>query len=205
MLGRPALPLLNDPYYKTIGIGTRIFLGGGIGYVAWHGTQHNPSVGRKDNGVPQAPAGTLALIGDLKGMSPKWLVGTSFQGYGVTLTVGVGIPIPILNEDICRYTAVSDRDIWTQIVDYSEAYPQGKPGSLGETNYEELKSGRIKVKGKDVPTAPLSSYPKAVEIAKTLRDWIKKGEFLLSEPVASLPSADSGYTFKPLKERPIKE
>ena len=24
-------PLLNDPYYKTIGVGTRIFLGGGIG------------------------------------------------------------------------------------------------------------------------------------------------------------------------------
>lgn len=198
-------PLLNDPYYKTIGIGTRVFLGGGTGYVAWHGTQHNPSVTRKDNGVPQAPAGTLALIGDLKGMSPKWLVGTSFQGYGVTLTVGVGIPIPILNEEICRYTAVSDKDIWAQIVDYSEAYPQGKPGGLGETNYEELKSGRIKVKGKDVPTAPLSSYPKAVEIARTLKDWIKKGEFLLTEPVAPLPSAGSGYTFKSLRERPVKE
>ena len=35
-------PLLKDPYYKTIGIGTRIFLGGGIGYVAWPGTQFNP-------------------------------------------------------------------------------------------------------------------------------------------------------------------
>jgi uncharacterized protein (DUF39 family) len=31
-------PLFNDPYYKTIGIGTRIFLGGGIGYVVWQGT-----------------------------------------------------------------------------------------------------------------------------------------------------------------------
>jgi len=41
------LPLINDPYYKTIGIGSRIFLGGGIGYVAWDGTQHNPHV-KKD-------------------------------------------------------------------------------------------------------------------------------------------------------------
>ena len=34
-------PLLNDPYYKTIGIGTRIFLGGGIGLrgLAGHAAQ----------------------------------------------------------------------------------------------------------------------------------------------------------------------
>ncbi|MBL7068379.1 MAG: homocysteine biosynthesis protein [Candidatus Omnitrophica bacterium] len=198
-------PLLNDPYYKTIGIGTRVFLGGGVGYIVWHGTQHNPGVKRKGNGVPQVPAGTLALLGDLKNMSPKYLVGTSFQGYGVTLTIGIGIPIPILNEEICRYTAVSDKEIWAQIVDYGQDYPQGKSGSLGEVNYEELKSGTIKVQGRDVPTAPLSSYPKALEIAKTLKEWIKKGDFLLVEPAAGLPSADSGYAFKPLKERPIKE
>ncbi|MBU1061988.1 MAG: homocysteine biosynthesis protein, partial [Candidatus Omnitrophica bacterium] len=107
-------PLLNDPYYKTIGIGTKIFLGGGVGYVAWQGTQHAPTVKRKQNGIPQAPAGTLAVIGDLKGMSPEYLVGTTFQGYGVTLTVGIGVPIPILNEEICKFTAVKDKDIWTQ-------------------------------------------------------------------------------------------
>jgi len=199
-------PLLNDPHYKTVGIGTKIFLGGGEGYVAWYGTQHNPGVKRKDNGVPQAPAGTIAVMGDLKKMSPKYLVGTSFQGYGVTLTVGLGIPIPILNEEICQYTAVRDKDLWAQVADYSEAYPQGKPGGgLGEANYEQLKSGTIKIKGKDVPTAPLSSYSKAVEIANTLKKWIEKGDFTLTEAVGSLPSADSGYKFKPLNERPIKD
>ncbi len=36
-------PLLKDPYFRTIGIGTRIFFGwGGKGYVVWHGTQHAP-------------------------------------------------------------------------------------------------------------------------------------------------------------------
>ena len=35
-------PLLNDPEYRTIGIGTRVFIGGAQGYVAWEGTQHNP-------------------------------------------------------------------------------------------------------------------------------------------------------------------
>ncbi|MFH1578061.1 MAG: homocysteine biosynthesis protein [Candidatus Omnitrophota bacterium] len=196
-------PLLNDPHYKTIGIGTRIFLGGGVGYVVWHGTQHNPTVKRKDNGVPQAPAGTLAVLGDLKQMSPEWLRGVSMQGYGVTLGVGVGIPIPILNEEICRYTAVKDEDIWAQVVDYSHAYPQGKKESLGEVNYAQLKSGKITVKGQEVPTGNLSSYSKAVEIAEELKSWIKKGNFLLAEPVAYLPGADTGYSFKPLKERPI--
>jgi len=198
-------PLLNDPYYKTIGIGTKIFLGGGIGYVAWQGTQHNPSVKRKDNGLPIAPAGTLAVIGDLKQMKPEWLVGTSFQGYGVTLTVGIGIPIPILNEEICKYTAVKDEDIVTQIVDYNNAYPNFIAGSLGEINYAQLKSGNISVQGKKVPTGNLSSYSKAVEIAETLKDWISKGNLFLSEPVGYLPSSESGYSFKPLKERSFKE
>jgi len=198
-------PLLNDPYYKTIGIGTRLFLGGGIGYVAWHGTQHNPDVLRSDNGVPRRGAGTLAVIGDLKQMSPRWLVGTSMLGYGSTLTVGIGVPIPILSEEILRYTAVKDEDIFAAIVDYSEAYPQRGSDIVGEVSYGELKSGRISVKGKQVPTASLSSYPRAVEIASMLKDWIIKGEFLLSEPVAPLPGVKEGITFKPLKERPIEE
>lgn len=46
-------PLLNDPHYKTIGLGTKIFLGGEIGYVAWHGTQHSPTVKRKETGIPR--------------------------------------------------------------------------------------------------------------------------------------------------------
>ena len=197
-------PLLKDPHYKTIGIGTKIFLGGGVGYVAWQGTQHSPTVKRKDTGIPQAPAGTLAVIGDLKQMSPDYLVGTTFQGYGVTLTVGIGVPIPILNEEICKYAAVKDEDIWTQIIDYSEAYPNYIPGSLGEVNYAQLKSGKITVKGEEVPTGALSSYSKAVEIAEKLKGSIKDGEFLLTEPVAQIPGVESGVSFKALKERPIE-
>src|SRR3974377_1796220 len=104
-------PLLNDPYYRTVGVGTRIFLGGGEGFVVNHGTQHNPGVRRSAVGVPQVPAGTLAVTGNLKNMSPRWLKGASFTGYGVTLTLGLGIPIPILNEEILGFTAVTDADI----------------------------------------------------------------------------------------------
>ncbi|MFH0762882.1 MAG: homocysteine biosynthesis protein [Candidatus Omnitrophota bacterium] len=198
-------PLLKDPYYRTIGIGTRIFLGGGIGYVAWQGTQHNPGAPRSENGTPKSPAGTIAVIGDLKQMKPQWLVGTSMFGYGVSLIVGIGVPIPVLNEETIKFAAASDDQIYTQIVDYSSSYPQGAGGSLGEVNYTQLKSGKIAVGGRQVPTGNLSSYSKAREIAEELKAWIKKGDFCLSEPVASLPGVESGYAFRPLKERPITE
>jgi L-aspartate semialdehyde sulfurtransferase len=198
-------PLLNDPYYKTIGIGTKIFLGGGIGYVAWQGTQFNPTTARAENGVPKGGAGTLAVIGDLKQMSPRWLVGTSMLGYGPTLTVGIGVPIPILSEEILQYTTVTDDQIIGTIVDYSDAYPNRRNESVGEVTYAQLKSGKVTVQGKKVPTASLSSYPRAVEIANTLKDWIKAGKFELTQPVASLPGVESGVTFKPLNERPIAQ
>ncbi|MDI6793236.1 MAG: homocysteine biosynthesis protein [bacterium] len=194
-------PLLNDPLYLTIGLGTRIFLGGGTGYVVWQGTQHNPGVLRGENDVPRTLAGTLALLGDLKLMKPEWLRGVSITGYGVTLAVGIGVPIPILNEKICRYTAVKDEEIYTQVVDYS--YPPTREGSLAEVNYAQLKSGQIIVDGKEVATGGISSYVKAREIARTLKEWITKGEFLLTEPVQNLPSIDSDISFKPLKERPL--
>lgn len=198
-------PLLNDPYYKTTGIGTRIFLGGGTGYITWHGTQHNPHAPRSENGVPRQSAGTLAVIGDLKQMSPRWLVGTSMLGYGCTLTVGIGVPIPILSEEILNYTTVTDDQILAAVIDYSDAYPNFKPDILAEVSYAQLKSGKITVQGKEVPTASLSSYPRAVEIAATLKEWILKGEFQLTEPVAPLPGIESDITFKPLNERPIED
>ena len=196
-------PLLNDPFYKTIGLGTRIFLGGGVGYVVWNGTQHNPGVQRTAGGVPRSPAGTLAVMGDLKGMSPAWLKGASFTGYGATMTVGIGIPIPVLNEEVFRHTLVKDEEIVSQIVDYSQSYPQVQPGSLGEVNYRELRSGSITINGKQVPTGGISSYAKAREIAQLLKRWIGEGAFLLSEPVAGLPSAESGVSCKLLNERPL--
>jgi uncharacterized protein (DUF39 family) len=136
-------------------------------------------------------------------MKSGWLIGISMLGYGCTLTVGIGIPIPILNEEILHYATVSDADIFAPIVDYSEDYSQRKPDILGEVSYADLKSGHIKLQGKDVPTASLSSYPKAVEIANILKGWIERGKFLLTEPIAPLPGIESGITFKPLEERPV--
>ncbi|MBW1990136.1 MAG: homocysteine biosynthesis protein [Deltaproteobacteria bacterium] len=182
-------PLMNDPQYRTIGVGTRIFLGGGQGHVAWHGTQHNPGVERTGLGVPTKPAGTLWVMGDLKTMDPEWLRGVSILGYGTSLAVGLGIPIPLLDEDMARQTAVTDEDIVTQIVDYSTDYPQGTGRILGRVNYAQLKSGTITIDGEEVITVPLSSIKKAREIATLLKDSISRGEFLLGEPQIPLPVA----------------
>jgi uncharacterized protein (DUF39 family) len=178
-------PLLNDPYYRTIGIGTRIFLGGGVGYVAWEGTQHNPGQNRAVNGIPTSTAGTLALIGDLKQMKREFLRAAVFDRYGISLYLGVGVPIPILDEEMLRCTAVSNREIMTTIVDYS--VPQRAKPNFGQVNYAELRSGEIEIKGKKVRTAPLSSLQVAREIAATLKSWIQQGSFTLTEPVQPLP------------------
>jgi len=180
-------PLFNDPYYQTIGLGTRIFLGGAEGYVTWHGTQHKPSAKRTSRGIPVTPAGTLWVMGDLKKMSPRWLVGVSILGYGCSLSVGLGIPIPVLNEEIAEYTGVSDEEIFTQILDYGHDYPNGISRSLGQVSYAELKSGTIQLNGVDIQTVPLSSMVRAREIATTLKEWISRGEFMLGEPQFTLP------------------
>ncbi|MCP4116019.1 MAG: hypothetical protein GY737_11560 [Desulfobacteraceae bacterium] len=175
-------PLFNDPYLKTIGLGTRIFLGGAQGYVTWQGTQHKTAVDRTPNGVPLTPAGTLFVMGDLKQMSPEWLVGQSIRGYGCSLSVGLGIPIPILNEEMVKYTAVSDEEIFTQVVDYGHDYPQAISKSYGQVSYGELKSGTIMIQGREIQTVPLSSMVRARKIAGLLKRSIEKGEFLLGEP-----------------------
>jgi uncharacterized protein (DUF39 family) len=177
-------PLMNDPYYRTLGLGTRIFLGGAQGFITWHGTQHKPETPRSPNGTPRSPAGTLMLMGDLKEMSPRWLMGASILGYGCSLVVGVGIPIPILDEEMALFTGVSDEEIVTQVKDYSFT----RQGPICEVNYAQLRSGTISVEGREVQTVPLSSYVRAKEIAETLKDWIEKGEFMLGEPQNMIPS-----------------
>lgn len=99
-------PLLNDPLYRTIGVGTRIFIGGATGYVSWRGTQFNSAAERDTNDIPKGTGGTLALIGDLKAMDTKYIRPGVFKNYGCTMYVGVGIPIPVLNTDILQACAV---------------------------------------------------------------------------------------------------
>lgn len=177
-------PLLNDPECRTIGIGTRIFLGGGTGYVAWEGTQFSTTAPVK-NGVPTRPSRSLAVIGDLRGMSPKYLRAVVFHNYGVSLAVGLGIPIPILDEEMMKAVSIRDDQIFAPVLDYSVQSRNRKV--LKEVSYAELRSGKIELFGKEVKTSSLSSYYMARKIAEELKKRIQEGEFYLSEPVAPLP------------------
>jgi uncharacterized protein (DUF39 family) len=180
-------PLLNDPDLRTIGLGTRIFLGGTQGYVTWYGTQFRTDSERNDHGVPIPNSATLTVTGDMKNMSTEFIRAAYYQKYGVSMFVGIGIPIPVLDEDIARSVSVRNRDIDTYLKDY------GSPGMpvLKTVNYEELQSGSIEIEGKKVPTAPMSSLKKARKIAELLKEQILKGEFKISEPVQSFPKNKS--------------
>ncbi len=189
-------PLMNDPFYLTVGIGTRIFLGGGVGYVVWEGTQHDPDTPRNKRGIPLTGAGTLAVMGDMKQMNPRYIRGASILGYGVSLTVGLGIPIPILNEEMAFFTSVSDREIEAYVFDYGYNYPNKIDRTIGIVNYEDLKRGHITVQSKEIPATPISSYFEAMNIAETLKQWIKEGEFLLTKPSVPLKQSKD---YEPLK------
>lgn len=185
-------PLLKDPHLRTIGIGTRIFLGGGIGYVAWEGTQYKTTPAER-NGVPVGSARSLAVIGDLRGMSPEFLQALSFTGYGISLGVGIGVPIPILDEDLMRTAVIRDDQIYAPVLDYAIQSRTRKP--IAEVSYAQLKSGTIELFGKRVKTSSLSSYYKARIIAQRLKDMIMENEFTLTQPVQPLPAE---RTVKPL-------
>ena len=93
----------------------------------------------------------------------------------------------MLNEQIARYTAISDEEIFTQIIDYGNDYPNGISKSYGRVSYAELKSGSIKLDGQEVATVPLSSIVKAREVADILKKKISQGKFMLGEPQFTLP------------------
>jgi len=181
-------PLNNDPNYYTIGTGTRIFLGGGEGYIACEGTQHSPKTG----------FGTITVYGDMKQMRPKYLRGGVLDGYGVSLYVGIGVAIPMLNEKVAKSTAVRNKDIETKVLDYGIA-SRDRP-SLRKVNYEELMSGKIDVGGHSVKTSSMSSFRIADEILGELADWIEHKEFYLTEPARRLPS-DTVFTAMSEKKR----
>jgi|SRR5450759_3039435 len=191
-------PLLNDPTYRTIGVGSRCFVAGAPGFVAWQGTQHNPNQARDEHGVPVAPSGTLAVIADLKEASREFFSAATFTKYGVSAFVGIGVPIPVLDEEIAVTLALTDADIHATVFDYG-VQRRSRP-ALGRVTYAELRSGTIEVEGRKVPTGPISSLPKARRIAAVLKEWISERGWTLSQPLMPLPQPGTQST-KPLEIR----
>ena len=184
-------PLCNDPDYEVLGVGTRILVGGAKGYIIGEGTQHEPLKKK----------GTLMVLGNLKKMRKEFLRAAVFYKYGVTLYVGISVPIPVLNEEIAKRTGVSDAEIVTEVVDYG--VPRRDRPVVRMATYEELKSGKLEIEGKEVPASPLSSFHMAKKVAEELKRQIERGEFLLTEPVARLPTVGEVKPMKQTRELPL--
>ncbi len=177
-------PLLNDPDLNLIGVGTKIFLGGGVGYVAWEGTQHFPLQKRLPNGTPLGPAATLALIGDAKQMDSRWIRGCYFTKYGPSLMLGVGVPLPVLDEEVIARCTVQDKEVVAPVMDFS--IPRRVRPTFGLVSYGQLKTGRLTIDGRTVKVAPVTSLYLSSQVAQTLKQWIEAGEFTLTEAVAPI-------------------
>jgi uncharacterized protein (DUF39 family) len=185
-------PLLNDPEFRTIGLGTRIFLGGTQGFVVWPGIQFDTSKPKNEFGIPVSNSGAIAVIGNLKEMSSEYLQAVYFDVYGVSMFVGIGIPIPILDAEMAKRVSINNSQIETTVLDYGT---EGTP-KLGQVNYEELRSGTIKIAGKEISTAPVSNLEKARKIADELKKWLQNGDFEISKPVQMFPKNTSLKSLK---------
>ena len=167
-------PISNDPHFRLIGSGVPIFLCGAQGMVVGEGTQHSPGGG----------FGTLMVTGDMKHMSQDYLRAATMTGYGVTLYVGLGIPLPVLDLDVVRATAVRDEDISVDILDY--AVPSRSRPVLRKVNYAELRSGSVELNGEEVKTSSLSSFRRARQVAAELKGWVEQGKMQLALPTRSI-------------------
>ena len=98
--------------------------------------------------------------------------------------LGVGVPLPVLNEEVLARCAVQDKDLVAPIVDFS--IPRRVRPTFGLVSYAQLKSGRITIDGKAVRTAPLASVYLSRQVAIELKQWIEAGKFTLTEPVTPI-------------------
>jgi uncharacterized protein (DUF39 family) len=181
-------PLANDPGFRVIGSGVPIFLAGAEGMVVGEGTQHSAGGG----------FGTLMVTGDMKRMRQEFLRAAVMNGYGVTLYIGVGVPIPVLDTGIVRSTAVRDEDILTDVIDYGT--PRRDRPSMATVSYADLRSGTIEIGGEAVRTSSLSSQRRARAVALELKDWVERGKMELTLPVRRL---DPAKRAKPMRETAI--
>jgi uncharacterized protein (DUF39 family) len=175
-------PLMNDPELRTIGIGTKFFFCGAEGFVAWDGTQFNSNQ-EKDTatGLPIGPAATLSLIGNLKEMKPEYIRPIVIPGYGISISLGIGFAIPVLDEQMAQAVVIRNNQIKTKLIDYAS----GK--CINIVNYKELHSGRIDISGRCIPTRTLTDTKAAENITFQLKTLIEQGKFYLTEPVRNLP------------------
>ncbi|HHN81948.1 MAG TPA: methanogenesis marker 16 metalloprotein [Methanomicrobia archaeon] len=120
-------PIENDPLLSTIGVGTRILLNGGRGYVIGQGTRSTPE---KPN---------LSVYGDLRGMESKYMGGFKTSKTPECIT-SVAVPIPV-TETTMPYLRVFDDDIELPIAEIHNRIPfaSGTYGDVWQDTDHEVR------------------------------------------------------------------
>lgn len=174
-------PLMNDPYANLIGMGTKIWIAGTAGLIVGHGSHHNPLQKRNEHGLPIGQGIILSAVADIESMNSKWIRGGFIKSYGPVLYIGIGVPLPVLNEEAAKYISVTDDKIHSTIVDFS--IPRRTKPTFGQCTYSELRTSTVIINKKPTLSAPLSSMAMAIEICNELKDTILQKNFLLSEKI----------------------
>ncbi len=115
-------PLQNDPALLTIGVGTRILLNGGIGYILGQGT-------RSSRDKPN-----ISAFADMQRMVPE-MMGGFVTSSGPECSTSVAIPIPVLDETILSQMMVTNEEIPLPVSDINDRVP------VATSHYGEVWNG----------------------------------------------------------------
>jgi len=103
-------PLQNDPGLQVIGVGTRLLLNGGTGYVMGQGTR---SSREKPN---------IAAYGDMHAMLPE-MMGGFVTSVGPECNTSVAIPIPVLDDTVLAPLRITNNRIPLPVADVRDRVP----------------------------------------------------------------------------------
>jgi len=112
-------PVQKDPGLRTIGVGTRVMLNGGTGYVTGLGTRCSP----------ERPC--LTVVADMHTMAPEYMGGFQTSA-GPEVIQTWAAPIPVLDESVLESVKILDEQIPLIITDVKGRTP------LVETTYADL-------------------------------------------------------------------
>ncbi|MCC7568978.1 MAG: methanogenesis marker 16 metalloprotein [Candidatus Methanofastidiosa archaeon] len=102
-------PIENDPSLVSIGMGTRILVNGGVGYVIGQGTRSTP-------GKPN-----MSVIADLKGMQAQYMGGFKTSKTPEVIT-SIAVPIPV-TEQTLPHLGVLDGDVSLPVGEIHDRVP----------------------------------------------------------------------------------
>ncbi|MCK9580081.1 MAG: methanogenesis marker 16 metalloprotein [Methanoregula sp.] len=103
-------PLQNDPGMNVIGVGTRLLLNGGVGYIMGTGTRS----------TPQKP--NISAFADMKFMVPE-MMGGFVTSLGPECMTSVAIPVPVLDDAILNSLLVTNDRIPLPVADVRDRVP----------------------------------------------------------------------------------